>query len=57
MPKKSGPTHAKREKRVDQTLYLSGRRSGAVLKEEVWCEGERVVKYSLAYINPQNLRR
>jgi Family of unknown function (DUF6516) len=43
----------KREKRIDETLYLSGRRKGAVLKEEVWYEGRRVVKYSLAYINPR----
>jgi hypothetical protein len=50
---KQGRTRAKREKRVDQTLYLSGKRRGAVLKEEVWYEGERVVKYSLAYINPR----
>lgn len=43
----------KREKRVDQTLHLSGKRRGALLKEEVWYEGERLVKYSLAYINPR----
>jgi hypothetical protein len=43
----------RREKRVDQTLHLAGKRKGAVLKEEVWYEGERVVKYSLAYINPR----
>lgn len=41
------------EKRVDETLYLSGKRRGAVLKEEVWYEGAEVVKYSLAYINPR----
>lgn len=41
----------KREKRIDQTLHLSGERKGAVLKEEVWYEGGCVVKYSLAYIN------
>jgi hypothetical protein len=41
------------EKRVDETLYLSGKRRGAALKEEVWYERERVVKYSLAYINPR----
>jgi len=40
-----------REKRIDQTLHLSGKRRGAVLKEEAWYEGGRVVKYSLAYIN------
>ena len=45
-------TRPKREKIVDQTLHLSGRRRGALLKEEVWYEGGRVVKYSLAYINP-----
>ncbi len=44
-------SRARREKRIDQTLHLSGKRRGAVLKEEVWYEGERVVKYSLAYIN------
>lgn len=44
-------SRTRREKRIDQTLHLSGKRSGAVLKEEVWYEGERVVKYSLAYIN------
>jgi hypothetical protein len=42
-----------RDKRVDETLYLSGKRKGAVLKEEVWYEGDRVAKYSLAYINPK----
>lgn len=42
---------ALREKRIDETLYLSGRRRGAVLKEEVWFEDDRVVKYSVAYIN------
>ena len=41
------------EKRIDQTSYLTGNRRGAVLKEEVWFQGERVVKYSLAYINPR----
>jgi uncharacterized protein DUF6516 len=43
---------AQREKRIDDTSYLTGKRRGAVLKEEVWYEGQRVVKYSLAYINP-----
>ena len=43
----------RREKRVDDTLYLSGRRRGAVLKEEVWYAGSQVAKYSLAYINPR----
>jgi len=41
------------EKRVDQTHYLSGKRRGALLKEEVWYAGDEVVKYSLAYINPR----
>jgi hypothetical protein len=44
-------SHIEREKRIDQTLHLSGKRRGALLKEEVWYEGTRVVKYSLAYIN------
>lgn len=43
----------RREKRIDETLYLAGQRRGAILKEEVWYEGDQVVKYSLAYINPQ----
>jgi len=43
----------KREKRVDETLHLSGKRRGAILKEEVWYEAVRLVKYSLAYINPR----
>ncbi len=43
----------KREKHVDETLHLSGKRRGALLKEEVWYEGERLAKYSLAYINPR----
>jgi len=46
-------TRPKREKLVDQTLHLSGKRRGAILKEEVWYEGGRVVKYSLAYIDPR----
>jgi hypothetical protein len=44
-------SRGEREKRIDQTLYLSGKRKGAVLKEEVWYEGGSVVKYSLTYIN------
>jgi hypothetical protein len=43
----------KREKTIDETLHLSGERRGAILKEEVWFEGDRLVKYSLAYINPR----
>jgi len=43
---------AKLEKLIDQTSYLAGKRRGAILKEEVWLQGEKVVKYSLAYINP-----
>ncbi|MFY9675951.1 MAG: DUF6516 family protein [Terriglobales bacterium] len=53
MAGKSGKTRATREKRVDQTLYCSGKREGAMLKDEVWYEGDRVVKYSLAYVNPR----
>ena len=41
------------DKRIDQTSYLAGKRRGAILKEEVWYQGDRVVKYSLAYINPR----
>ena len=43
---------AKLEKRIDHTSYLAGKRRGAILKEEVWFQGDKVVKYSLAYINP-----
>lgn len=46
------PRGPKRQKRVDDTHYLGGKRRGAVLKEEVWYEGASVIKYSLAYINP-----
>jgi hypothetical protein len=42
------------EKTVDETLYLTRPRRGAVLKEEVWqSSGGEVVRYSLAYINPR----
>lgn len=41
------------EKTVDETSYLTGKRRGAVLKEEVWSVGREVVRYSLAYINPR----
>src|SRR5271155_3891264 len=41
----------KTEKRVDETSYLTGKRRGGLLKEEVWYSGSTVVKYSLAYIN------
>jgi len=40
-----------REKTVDETIYLSGRRRGAILKQEVWSEAGEVVKYCLAYID------
>jgi Family of unknown function (DUF6516) len=30
---------------------LRGRREGAILKDEVWYEDEKVVAYNLAYIN------
>jgi hypothetical protein len=44
---------AKPEKRVDQAHHLTGKRRGAILKEEVWYDGNIVVKYSLAYIDPR----
>ncbi|MFI5117308.1 MAG: DUF6516 family protein [Terriglobales bacterium] len=44
---------AKLEKKIDQTCYLTGKRRGAILKEEAWFAGEKLVKYSLAYINPR----
>ena len=50
--KKAGKS-GRAEKRVDDTAYLTGKRRGAILKEEVWYEGNVVVKYSLAYINPR----
>ena len=53
MSRKSAAKAITREKRIDETLHLSGQRRGAVLKEEVWFEGNRLVKYSLAYINPR----
>ncbi|MEO8727343.1 MAG: DUF6516 family protein [Acidobacteriaceae bacterium] len=42
----------KLKKRVDNKTYLAGRQ-GAVLKEEVWFDKDKLVKYSLAYVNPQ----
>ena len=30
---------------------LKGKRKGALLKEQVWFEGDKLVAYSLAYIN------
>jgi Family of unknown function (DUF6516) len=51
MPRAERTQRLKLEKRVDETLHLSGKRRGAVLKEEVWYEGRRIAKYSLAYIN------
>jgi len=51
--KKRAKKRRSAEKRVDETLHLTGRRRGAVLKEEVWYEGNRVAKYSLAYVNQQ----
>ena len=50
---KPGGKSAKPEKRVDQTHHLTGKRRGAILKEEVWYDGDIVVKYSLAYIDPR----
>jgi len=45
------------EKTVDETIYLKKPRKGAKLKEEVWQTRDgKVVKYSLAYINPSLLR-
>ena len=52
MTRKRAKKRPRREKRIDETLHLSGKRRGAVLKEEVWFEGDTVVKYSLAYVNP-----
>ena len=53
MARKKPRTTPKLLKIVDDTCYLGGKRRGAVLKEEVWLESGRVVKYSLAYINLQ----
>jgi hypothetical protein len=39
---------ARRRKIVNQASYLTGKRRGAVLKEEVWSDGTEIVKYSLA---------
>ena len=50
--KKTGKT-SKPQRIIDDTCHLGGRRRGAVLKEEVWCDAGQVVKYSLAYINPR----
>lgn len=39
------------EKRIDETSYLTGKRHGACLREEVWYKSSEVVRYNLAYIN------
>ena len=39
------------ELRVNNTSYLSGKRRGAILSEQVWMLEGQVVKYSLAYID------
>jgi hypothetical protein len=36
---------------TSETHRLKGGRKGALLKEQVWFEDEKVVAYSLAYIN------
>ncbi len=36
---------------TSETHRLKGKRKGALLKEQVWFEDEKVVAYSLAYIN------
>ncbi len=41
----------KLEKRIDQTSYVSAKRGGGLLREEVWFKGAQVAKYNLAYIN------
>ncbi len=46
-------TAGKAEKRIDETCHLTGRRRGAVLKEEVWYRGNVMVRHSLAYVNPR----
>ena len=53
MSRKPATKAVKRDKRIDETLHLSGERRRVTLKEEVWYEGDRLVKYSLAYINPR----
>ena len=45
------PAAARETRRPDVASFRQA--AGAVLKEEVWYEGGRVVKYSLAYINPR----
>ncbi len=35
---------------------LKGKREGAILKDEVWYEDERVIAYNLAYINLKRCR-
>jgi Family of unknown function (DUF6516) len=47
--RKSVKKSRKVEKRIDNTSYLTGKRRGAVLKEEGWYLGSEVVKY----INPR----
>ena len=53
MSRKRAGRSGKAKKRVDETSYLTGRRRGAVLKEEAWYEGKALVRYSVAYLNPR----
>ena len=36
---------------TSETHRLRRKRKGALLKEQVWFEGKKIVAYSLAYIN------
>ena len=36
---------------TSETHRLKGKRKGALLKEQVWFEGDKVVAHSLSYIN------
>lgn len=45
---------ARTRKTVNETFFLAWPRRGALLKEEVWQDEDgKVVRYSLAYLNPR----
>ena len=47
MGKKTGPVRTT----IVEECRLKGKRKGALLKEQVWFEDEKIVAYSLVYIN------
>jgi Family of unknown function (DUF6516) len=47
------PSESAKSGSIVNISHLTGKRRGAIVKEEVVQRGTEVVKYSLAYINPR----